>query len=111
MWYDIIRWTLLGLLFVALFGTWIYSRRFAAGQNPLGNVLGTTVNTSLKVLQKRWIDQRTGVALIEAENQTFLLAYTVGGGVSWQPVEKAPGGTKVTSAPLAEQIISAASKR
>jgi hypothetical protein len=111
MLYDIVRWVLLGLLFVALFGTWIWSRRLASGKSSLGNVLGGAVSGSLKVLQKRWIDQRTGVALIEAEDQTFLLAYTVGGGVSWQPVEKSPVGTKVTPAPLVETAITAGLKR
>ena len=107
MMYDIVRWVLLGLLFVGLFGAWFWSRRYAAGQGPLGATLGG----SLKILQKRWLDQRTGVALVEAENQTFLLAYTVGGGVSWQPIDKTVGGTKITSAPLSEPAVSADPKR
>jgi hypothetical protein len=41
-------------------------------------------------LQKKWVDQRTGICLVEAEEKTFLLAYTVGGGVSWQLLEKSP---------------------
>jgi hypothetical protein len=82
--YDTVRWILLGLLFVGLFGLWLWSRRQAAGHGPLGSNPGS----SFKVLQKRWVDQRTGVCLVEAEEQTFLLAYTVGGGVSWQVLEK-----------------------
>jgi flagellar biogenesis protein FliO len=83
--YDTVRWILLGLLFASLFGVWLWSRRQnGGGSGPLGNNPGS----SFKVLQKRWVDQKTGVALVEAEDQTFLLAYTVGGGVSWQPLAK-----------------------
>jgi flagellar biogenesis protein FliO len=82
--YDIVRWTILGLLFVGLFGLWLWSRRQASRQGLLGNTLGT----SFKILQKKWVDQRTGICLVEAEEKTFLLAYTVGGGVSWQVLEK-----------------------
>ncbi len=83
--YDIVRWILLGLLFVGLSGVWLWSRRRASGQGLLGGGAGT----SFKVLQKRWVDQRTGVCLVEAEEKTFLLAYTLGGGVSWQVLDKA----------------------
>jgi hypothetical protein len=83
--YDTVRWILLVLLFAALFGLWFWSRRQAKLQGPLGNNPGS----SFKILQKRWIDQKTGVCLVEADEKTFLLAYTVGGGVSWQPLEKA----------------------
>ncbi len=82
--YDTVRWVLLGLLFVGLLSLWLWSRRQAARQGPLGPNLGS----SFRILQKRWVDQKTGVCLVEAEEKTFLLAYTVGGGVSWQPVEK-----------------------
>ena len=82
--YDVVRWIILGLLFAGLLGLWLWSRRQAAGRVSLGNGL----SASFKVLQKRWIDQRTGVCLVEADEQTFLLAYTVGGGVSWQALEK-----------------------
>jgi flagellar biogenesis protein FliO len=82
--YDIVRWIILGLLFAGLFGLWLWSRRQAARQGLFGNTLGT----SFKILQKRWVDQKTGVCLVEAEDKTFLLAYTVGGGVSWQILEK-----------------------
>jgi len=81
--YDIVRYVLLALLFAGLFGLWLWSRKQAARNGPL-NGMGTT----FKVLQKRWVDQRTGVCLVEAEEQTFLLAYTVGGGVSWQALDK-----------------------
>src|SRR5271170_4962849 len=82
--YDIVRWIILGLLFAGLLGLWLWSRRQAANRASLSNGL----STSFKVLQKRWIDQRTGVCLVESDEQTFLLAYTVGGGVSWQALEK-----------------------
>jgi flagellar biogenesis protein FliO len=82
--YDIVRWIILGLLFAGLFGLWLWSRRQAARQGLFGNTLGT----SFKILQKRWVDQKTGICLVEAEDKTFLLAYTVGGGVSWQILEK-----------------------
>jgi hypothetical protein len=82
--YDTVRWILLGLLFVGLLGLWLWSRRQASRQGILGNSIGT----SFKILQKRWVDQRTGICLVEAEEKTYLLAYTVGGGVSWQAVEK-----------------------
>jgi hypothetical protein len=89
--YDVVRWIILGLLFAGLVGLWLWSRRKAAGRGSLGNNLGT----SFRILQKRWIDQRTGICLVEAEEQVFLLAYTAGGGVSWQVLDKA--------APKAEQ--------
>jgi len=82
--YDIVRWIILGLLFAGLLGLWIWSRRQAANRSMPGNGVGG----SFKVLQKRWIDQRTGVCLVEADEQVFLLAYTVGGGVSWQALDK-----------------------
>lgn len=82
--YDTVRWILLGLLFIGLFGLWLWSRRQASRQGLLGNTLGT----SFKILQKRWVDQKTGICLVEAEERIFLLAYTVGGGVSWQPLDK-----------------------
>jgi len=83
--YDAVRWTLLVLLFGSLFGVWLWSRRQAKGMGPLGPNTGG----NFKVLQKRWVDQKTGICLVEAEEQTFLLAYTVGGSVSWQPLDKA----------------------
>jgi flagellar biogenesis protein FliO len=82
--YDTVRWILLGLLFAGLLGVWLWSRR----QNSRTGPLGSNPGSSFKVLQKRWVDQKTGVCLVEAEDQTFLLAYTVGGSVSWQPLEK-----------------------
>ena len=88
---DIVRWTLLVLLFGGLLGLWIWSKRKAAAQGTPGVAVGS----SFKVLQKRWVDQRTGVCLVEAEEKLFLLAYTVGGGVSWQALDKAaPGAEK-----------------
>ena len=84
--YDIVRWTILGLLFAGLFGLWLWSRRQAAGKGMLGNPLGT----SFRISQKKWVDQKTGICLVEAEEKTFLLAYTVGGSVSWQVLEKTP---------------------
>jgi hypothetical protein len=83
--YDSVRWVILFLLFAGLMGLWIWSRRQAAANGTLGSALGS----SFKVLQKRWVDQRTGVCLVEAEEKIFLLAYTVGGGVSWQTLDKA----------------------
>jgi len=83
--YDTVRWILLVLLFGSLFGVWLWSRRQAKGMGPLG----PTAGSSFKVLQKRWVDQKTGICLVEAEEKTFLLAYTVGGSVSWQPLDKA----------------------
>jgi hypothetical protein len=88
--YDTVRWTLLGILFVGLFGLWFWSRRQAAGKN----ILGAAIGSSFKILQKKWVDQKTGVCLVEAEDKTFLLAYTVGGGVCWQAVEKKAESSK-----------------
>jgi hypothetical protein len=88
--YDTVRYVLLGLLFASLFGLWLWSRRqAAAGRNPIGTNLGP----SFRILQKRWVDQKTGVCLVEAEDKTFLLAYTVGGGVSWQVLDKSAAET------------------
>jgi hypothetical protein len=92
--YDTVRWILLGLLFAGLFGLWLWSRRQASRHGPAGSSLGA----SFKVLQKRWVDQRTGVCLVEAEDQVFLLAYTVGGGVSWQPLDKTAADSAKESA-------------
>jgi flagellar biogenesis protein FliO len=100
--YDTVRWILLGLLFVGLFALWLWSRRQASRQGPLGANGGS----SFKVLQKRWVDQRTGVCLVEAEDQTFLLAYTVGGGVSWQPLEKAAPGPAEEAVKTPPRLIS-----
>ncbi len=84
--YDSVRYVLLGLLFAGLVASWIYSRRYAAQQKLLGKEIGA----SLRILQKRWLDKGTGVCLVEADDKTFLLAYTAGGGVSWQPLEPKP---------------------
>src|SRR5258708_39014822 len=99
--YDTVRWILLGLLFAGLLAVWIWSRRQAARQGPLGANPGS----SFKVLQKRGVDQRTGVCLVEAEDQTFLLAYTVGGGVSWQAIEKAVPAPEEPTNRLADKSI------
>src|SRR6201996_7068930 len=80
---DTIRYVILGVLFVGLFGLWLWAKHQAAKRNPLGKDLGA----SFRILQKRWLDKGTGVCLIESEERTFLLAYTAGGGVSWQPLE------------------------
>src|SRR5579875_2476072 len=81
---DAVRWVVLILLFGGLLALWIWSRRQARLHNPAGRAAAA----GFKITQKRWLDQRTGVCLLEAEGQSFLLAYTVGGGVSWQPMAK-----------------------
>lgn len=81
--YDVIRWALLGLLFAGLFGVWFWSRRHGVGRT----LRGLVTEKSFQIVQKRWLDQRTGICLVEMEEKSYLLAYTVGGGVSWQPVE------------------------
>jgi len=91
--YDTVRWILLGLLFAGLLGLWIWSRRKASRQG----LLGASIGSSFKIVQKRWVDQRTGICLVESEEQTFLLAYTIGGGVSWQALKKTPSDSKKTS--------------
>ena len=80
---TVVRLTLLGLLFAGLFGVWIWSRRQATARGPIPTHNGQ----NLRITQKRWIDQRTGVCQVEVAGQTFLLAYTAGG-VSWQPLSK-----------------------
>ena len=112
--YDTVRWILLGLLFAGLLGTWIWSRRQAGRNGPLGSNPGS----SFKVLQKRWVDQRTGVCLVESDEQAFLLAYTVGGGVSWQALEKKEAGVNRTvpigrsfDALLPEAVLSETARR
>lgn len=103
---DVVRWIVLVLLFAGLFGLWFWSKRQARQNNPRGK----NPNAGFKVTQKRWLDQRTGVCLVEAEGQSYLLAYTVGGGVSWQPVAKIPAeadGIEVPQGPLTfESILS-----
>jgi hypothetical protein len=84
--YDFVRWIILGLFFVALVGAWLWARRQEAQRKTLGKELGA----SFRIVQKRWLDKGTGVCLVESEERTFLLAYTVGGGVSWQEVEPKP---------------------
>ena len=88
--YDIVRWIILGLLFAGLFGLWYWSKRQSRFAGPLGK---NTANP-LRVVQKRWIDKGTGVCLVEAEGQTYLLAYTANGGVSWQTLAKKPATPK-----------------
>jgi len=80
--YDDVRYLILGLLFAGLFALWLWSRKQAAERKAPGKELGA----SFRILQKRWLDKGTGVCLVEAEEKTFLLAYTAGGGVSWQEV-------------------------
>jgi hypothetical protein len=82
--YDAVRWTILVLLFAGLTGAWLWSRRQVAGRGAPGKELGP----QFRILQKRWIDQKTGICLVEADQHQYLLAYTVGGSVSWQPLEK-----------------------
>ena len=88
--YDIVRWIILGLLFVGLFGLWFWSKRQARANGPLGKNPGNP----LRVMQKRWIDKGTGVCLVEAEGDTYLLAYSANGGVSWQPLAAKPAAKK-----------------
>jgi hypothetical protein len=89
--YDIVRWIILGVLFAGLFGLWYWSKRQTRFAGPTGKNAGS----SLRVMQKRWIDKGTGVCLVEAEGETYLLAYTANGGVSWQPMAKKPAGKKL----------------
>jgi hypothetical protein len=84
--YDSVRWVILGLLFAGMLGVWLWARRQAALRKTVGKDWGA----SFRVVQKRWLDKGTGVCLIEAEDKTFLLAYTAGGGVSWQQLEPKP---------------------
>ena len=92
---DVVRWIVLVLLFGGLFALWLWSRRQARLNNPLGR----NPAAGFKVTQKRWLDQRTGVCLVETDAQSFLLAYTVGGGVSWQPVAKKAAATPEIDTP------------
>jgi hypothetical protein len=112
--YDSVRWVILGVLFAGLLGLWLWSKRQAALRGPLGKNPGS----SFKVTQKRWVDQRTGVCLVEADEQTFLLAYTVGGGVSWQVLDKKEAGVNRTAslnrsfdALLPEAVLSETARR
>ena len=84
--YDSVRYVILGILFVGLFAMWLWARKQAAQRK----VLGKDPSASFRVTQKRWLDKGTAICLVEAEEKTFLLAYTVGGGVSWQAVEPKP---------------------
>lgn len=105
--YDIVRWIILGLIFAGLFAAWYWSWRQKRQDQGTGNA-----GSTFKVLKKRWVDQRTGVCLIEAEEQTFLLAYTVGGGVSWQPVDKVtPDFEKTLSRINTNAVLTEAGKR
>ncbi len=85
---DAVRWVVLILLFGGLLALWLWSRRQARQNNPPGRA----ASAGFKIAQKRWLDQRTGLCLVEAEGQSFLLAYTVGGGVSWQALEQKEAG-------------------
>ncbi len=92
---DVVRWVVLILLFGGLLALWLWSRHQARLNNPAGRAAAA----GFKVTQKRWLDQRTGLCRVEAEGQSFLLAYTVGGGVSWQPVATKPAETPVADSP------------
>jgi len=98
--YDTVRYVLLAILFAGMFGLWLWSRRKAAQRGLLGKDLGA----QFKITQKRWLDQKTGICLVESEEKTFLLAYTVGGGVSWQPVDKALEKTSTEEEPGANRL-------
>jgi hypothetical protein len=78
--YDDVRWIILGLLFAGLVGGWFWSRRHA-------QIRRKSPGAQLKVSQKKWLDKGTGLCLVEFEDERFLLAYTVGGGITWQPLE------------------------
>jgi hypothetical protein len=89
---DAIRWVILVLLFAGLLGAWIWSKR----QARLAGSAAKAGGSNFKVVQKRWLDKSTGVCMVESEGQTFLLAYTVGGGVSWQPIVKKPATERMS---------------
>jgi hypothetical protein len=92
---DVVRWIILVLLFGGLFALWLWSKR----QARIAQRLGKNPAAGFQVTQKRWLDQRTGVCLVEIDGQGYLLAYTVGGGVSWQPVAKKPAAAPEIDSP------------
>ena len=94
---DAVRWIVLVLLFAGLVAAWVWSRREAQRR---GSAKAATAG--FKVSQKRWLDQKTGVAMVEAKGQAFLLAYTVGGGVSWQPVARMPSDEMAAAQPAGD---------
>jgi hypothetical protein len=79
--YDFVRWTLLALIFIGLFGFYAWSWYRNHGKTLMAR---KPVEDGFKVIQKRSIDYRTGVCLIEAFGESYLLAYTSDGGVGWQ---------------------------
>ena len=81
--YDIVRWTLLALIFAGLFGfyAWNWYRNYGKAI-----ITGQPLETGFKLIKKKSIDYRTGICLVEANGQSYLLAYTAEGGVSWQPL-------------------------
>ena len=82
--YDIIRWTLLGLLFASLLGVWLWSRRQSLS-GCLSRREGGT-GAPLRIVQRRWVDYRTGICIVDVEGRSFLMAYTVGGSVTLEPL-------------------------
>jgi hypothetical protein len=81
--YDFVRWTLLFLIFAGLIGfyAWNWYRNYGKAI-----LTGQPVETGFKLVHKKSIDYRTGICLVEANGQNYLLAYTAEGGVSWQPL-------------------------
>ncbi len=98
--YDFVRWTLLALIFLGLlwFYAWTWYRN-----NGKTLMTGKPIEEGFKVLQKRSIDYRTGVCLIESYGEAYLLAYTSDGGVSWQHL----GAAKQKAAAISEASNSA----
>ena len=92
---DAVRWVVLILLFGGLLAAWVWSRR----QARLNHAPGRAAAAGFKIAQKRWLDQKTGLCLVEAGSERFLLAYTVGGGVSWQPVAPQPAASPELDTP------------
>lgn len=81
--YDFVRWILLLLIFSGLFGVWLWSQY----RSRSCVIINRSAVGPVKVVQKIFVDYRTGICVVESEKRTYLLAYTAAGHVSWQSLD------------------------
>jgi hypothetical protein len=85
------RWAVLLVLFAGLFGVWFWARHKAGGPLLFGGLAKGPPR--VRLVERRYVDARTWVALVEADGRSFLLAQGPAGG-AWQPLGEAKAATE-----------------
>lgn len=80
---ETIRLLLAVGILLGLGGVWFWVNR---GKWELSKILKRS-ESRLALKENRWINQKTGVGLLEVDGERFMLAYTVGGGLAWQRLD------------------------